>query len=73
MAYLHKANWKRIRDTLRIAGAPTNAQELHMEKEEIVKALCTASSIRPERYTILNRLNLSLEDCRKIAETTEVI
>ncbi|HEY4674693.1 MAG TPA: NAD(P)-dependent glycerol-1-phosphate dehydrogenase [Candidatus Bathyarchaeia archaeon] len=73
MAYLHKANWKRIRDTLRIAGAPTNAEELHMEKEEIVKALCTASSIRPERYTILNTLNLSLEDCRKIAETTEVI
>jgi glycerol-1-phosphate dehydrogenase [NAD(P)+] len=70
---LHKANWKHIRDTLRTAGAPTNAEELRIEKEEIVKALCTAPSIRPERYTILSRLNLSLENCRKIAKKTEVI
>ncbi len=73
MAYLHKANWKRIRDTLRKLGAPTNAEELNIEKENVVRALFMASSIRPERYTILNKLNLNLEACRKIVKTTEVI
>ncbi|MEM3609075.1 MAG: NAD(P)-dependent glycerol-1-phosphate dehydrogenase, partial [Candidatus Bathyarchaeia archaeon] len=73
MAYLHKMNWKRIRDALKRLGAPTNADELKMDKEDIVKALFLAQSIRPERYTILNKLNLSVEACRKIAEATEVI
>jgi len=73
MSYLHKANWKRVRDTLRKLGAPTNAMELGVEKDDVVKALFMAPSIRPERYTILNKLGLNLEACRKIAETTEVV
>ena len=73
MTYLHKANWKRIKDTLRKLGAPTTAKELNVEKEEIVEALFKASSIRPERYTILNKLSLNRGACRKIAETTEVV
>ncbi|MEM1563701.1 MAG: NAD(P)-dependent glycerol-1-phosphate dehydrogenase [Candidatus Bathyarchaeia archaeon] len=73
MAYLHGANWKRIRETLKVVGAPTNAYELGLTKDEVIKALFMASSIRPERYTILNKLNLSLEECEKIAEITGVI
>jgi len=72
MAYLHRANWKRIKDTLKELGAPTKACELGIEKEDVVKALCMASTIRPERYTILNKLNLNTETCEKIAKTTEV-
>ncbi|HLE75209.1 MAG TPA: NAD(P)-dependent glycerol-1-phosphate dehydrogenase [Candidatus Bathyarchaeia archaeon] len=72
-AYLHKADWMRIRDTLKRIGAPTTACELGVEDEDVVKALEMAAKIRPERYTILHKLNLSLENCRKIAETTEVI
>jgi glycerol-1-phosphate dehydrogenase [NAD(P)+] len=73
MAYLHRENWRRIRETLRKLGAPTNADELGVEEEDVVKAIFTASLIRPERYTILNKLNLSIEACRRIAETTEVL
>jgi glycerol-1-phosphate dehydrogenase [NAD(P)+] len=73
MAYLHRTNWKRIRETLKKLGAPTNADELGVEEEDVIKALLMASSIRPERYTILNKLNLTLEAFRKIAETTGVI
>jgi glycerol-1-phosphate dehydrogenase [NAD(P)+] len=73
MAYLHRANWKRIRDTLKKLGAPTNACELSIEKEDAVKALEIATTIRPERYTILNKLNLNAETCEKIAKATEVI
>jgi len=73
MAYLHRANWKRIRDTLKMLGAPTNANELGVEKKDVMKALEIAATIRPERYTILNKLDLNHEICEKIARTTEVV
>ncbi|MDH5460182.1 MAG: NAD(P)-dependent glycerol-1-phosphate dehydrogenase [Candidatus Bathyarchaeota archaeon] len=73
MAYLHRANWKRIREALKMLGAPTNAHELGIEKEDVAKALEMASTIRPERYTILNKLNLSHEACERLAKVTEVI
>lgn len=73
MAYLHRANWKRIREALKMLGAPTNAHELGVEKEVVVKALEMASTIRPERYTILNKLNLSHEAYERLAKVTQVI
>ena len=60
-AYLHKANWKRIRDTLKQIGAPTTASELGVKDEDVVKALEMAATIRPERYTILHKLNLNYD------------
>lgn len=73
MAYLHGADWRRIKETLKTVGAPTNAKELGLTEDEVVKALFTAPSIRPERYTILSKLKLSMEECRKVAKETEVI
>jgi len=73
MAYLHRANWRRIRETLKRLGAPVNARELGVEEEDVVKALGMAATIRPERYTILNKLNLSREACERLAKTTGVI
>ena len=73
MAYLHKANWKRIRNTLRRLGAPTTASELGIKDEEVVRALETAAKIRPERYTILHKLNLNREAYAKVARATQII
>lgn len=73
MAYLHGADWKKIRDTLETIGAPTNAEGLGLTEEEVVKALFMAPSVRPERYTILSKLKLSMEECRMVAKQTEVI
>ena len=73
MAYLHGADWERIQETLKTVGAPTNAEELGLTEDEVVEALYMAPSVRPERYTILNKLKLSLEECRRIARETEVI
>lgn len=72
-AYLHRANWKRIRDTLKHIGAPTTASELGVKDEDVVKALEMAAEIRPERYTILQKLNLDREACKKVAKITGVI
>ena len=73
MTYLHGGNWKRIRESLKRLGAPTNARELGVEKEDVLKALKMATSIRPERYTILNKLNLRRQSYEDLAKVTEVI
>ncbi len=72
-SYLWGSNWKRIRDTLRHLGAPTTASELCVSDDELVKALELAGSIRPERYTILQRLKLDYDGCKKAAKATQVI
>jgi len=73
MARLHNINWKKIRDTLKLVGAPTTAQELGLEKEHIVEALVRAQEIRPDRYTILDERTLTPETAKTLAKTTGVI
>jgi glycerol-1-phosphate dehydrogenase [NAD(P)+] len=72
-AYLHKSNWQTIRKTLKQMGAPTTASEIGATDKEVVKALELAAKIRPERYTILHKLNLNAEACEKTAKATGVI
>jgi glycerol-1-phosphate dehydrogenase [NAD(P)+] len=73
MARLHNINWKQVRDTLKLVGAPTTAQELGLEKEHIVEALVRAQEIRPDRYTILDERTLTPETAKALAKTTGVI
>ena len=40
--------------TLEQVGAPTTAQELGMDRDQLVEALMNAHTIRPSRYTILD-------------------
>jgi len=72
-AYLYRANWQKIRNTLKLIGAPTTASELGVNDVDVVKALEVAAKIRPERYTILHKLNLDFEACKKTAKATGVI
>jgi glycerol-1-phosphate dehydrogenase [NAD(P)+] len=73
MAYLHKTKWERIRDTLRKLGAPTCARDLGTDDSVVVKALMMASSMRPDRYTILNEVRMDRESCEELAKKTGVI
>jgi len=73
MAYLHGADWKRIRDALRRLGAPTSARELGVDSDDVLKALDIAASVRPERFTILNKLSLNREAYEHLATVTQVI
>jgi glycerol-1-phosphate dehydrogenase [NAD(P)+] len=72
MMYLHGGNWQEIRTSLKTIGAPTNASELGIEEEYIIKALLHAHKIRPERYTILGT-GLTREAAEKVAKITKVI
>jgi len=73
MAYLHGLNWKKIRETLKRVGAPTNAYELEIDPGFIIEALTIAHTIRPERYTILGKDGLTKEAAEKAAKITGVI
>jgi glycerol-1-phosphate dehydrogenase [NAD(P)+] len=72
-AYLYRANWEGIKKTLKQLGAPTTAAELGVKDSDLIKALELAPKIRPERYTILHRLNLNTESCEKTAKATGTI
>lgn len=72
MAYLHGINWKRIRQLLRIVGAPTTNEELGVPQKAIVNALMIAHRVR-ERYTILGEGGLSESAAFKLAKVTGVI
>ena len=73
MAKLHGLDWERIRDSLATIGAPTTAEELGIDGGTLVEALVKAGSIRPERYTILNKVNLTRTFARKLAENCGLI
>jgi glycerol-1-phosphate dehydrogenase [NAD(P)+] len=73
MAKLHGLDWTAIRDSLKVIGAPTTAYELGIDPTTVIKALVIAKSIRPERYTILNKITLNESKAKKLAESTEVI
>jgi glycerol-1-phosphate dehydrogenase [NAD(P)+] len=72
MSYLHGANWKRIRDAIKQLRAPTNADELCVQKDDIVTALELAAAMRPERFTILNKLSLDRKAYEHLAKVTGV-
>ncbi len=73
MMYLHGGDWLRIREALRMIGAPTSAKELGIEDKFVVEALVKAHEIRPERYTILGDKDLPYAAAVNVARTTKVI
>ena len=73
MARLQKQNWRRIRSKLEKVGAPSTADELGVEPEDVIEALVKAKKIRPERYTILDNVKLSYKSAKSLAKKTGVI
>ncbi len=72
--YLHSGDggqWRSIRDALAAIGAPTTADGLGIDAEDIVKALSSAHEIR-DRYTILGD-GMSDAAAREVATRTGVI
>lgn len=73
MAYLHDLDWKAIRLIMQKLGLPIKARDLGLSEEEVIRALKTAHSIRPERFTILGKEGLTHEAAIRAVETTGVI
>jgi glycerol-1-phosphate dehydrogenase [NAD(P)+] len=72
-SFLHGSNWQQIKSTLKQMGAPITAAELGVNDMDVVKALQMSTQIRPERYTILHKLNLNIDACETVARATGII
>jgi glycerol-1-phosphate dehydrogenase [NAD(P)+] len=72
-SFLHGSNWQQIKATLQHIGAPTTATQLGVKDKDVIKALQMAATIRPERYTILHKLNLNYDACETVARATGII
>ena len=70
---LQGQEWKKIANTLRSVGAPTTAKQIGLKPEILAKALVMAPSLRPERYTILNKVKMTEEKAIALAKSTEVL
>lgn len=73
MAKLHGIEWKKVRLALKRVGAPVQASQIGIEESMVVESLVKASSIRPDRYTILSRRRLTRSGARALAKSTGVI
>ncbi len=73
MSYLQGENWTRVKNALKTAGCPTTARELGVSKGKMVKAMMLAKKIRPERYTIIEHINLNRKIAVKALRDTGVI
>jgi glycerol-1-phosphate dehydrogenase [NAD(P)+] len=68
MAKLHNLNWQEIKKSLEIIGAPTTAKEIKADKDELIEAFFLAGKLRPERYTILNKVKLNRNQIKNLIE-----
>jgi glycerol-1-phosphate dehydrogenase [NAD(P)+] len=73
MAKLHGADWRRVRRALRDVGAPVEASQIGIPRSKVIQALTNASTIRPDRYTILSKRKLDRQSATRLAESTGVI
>jgi glycerol-1-phosphate dehydrogenase [NAD(P)+] len=73
MAKLHGIGWRRVRSALQNVGAPVEASQIDVEDSMVIESLMKASSIRPDRYTILSRKRLTRKSATTLARSTGVI
>lgn len=72
MSYLHNDDWKKVKYFIKKAGLPTNAKEIGIEENILIKALALAKNAR-DRYTILNEIEINEEKARRILKEVEII
>lgn len=73
MSRLHGINWMEIRDSLKRLGGPVTAKEISVDEDQLIEAINLARRIRPERFTILNRVELTKGQCQSILSETGIL
>jgi glycerol-1-phosphate dehydrogenase [NAD(P)+] len=71
--YLHGRNWRKVKKILSEIGAPTRISQINVSREQIVKALTIAHSIRTERYTILGEKGFSEEAAERLIDLLDLV
>ena len=73
MSKIHGLDHAVITKTLQNIKAPTTAKEIDVTEDQIIQSLLIAQSLRPERYTILNKIKMDKGSAREIAKSVSVI
>lgn len=73
MAKLHRLDWEGVRSALVDVRAPVTASEIGVDREKVIESLIRASSIRPERYTVLSRGKMTRKSAADLAGSTGVV
>ena len=73
MAKLHGLDWEKISDTLTVFGAPTRGKQINLTDDQVIQSLVLASSLRPDRFTILNKEKLDKNKAASLARAAKVI
>ncbi len=71
--FLHGGDWRSLKQTYETIGMSVRAKDYNIPREVMIKALSTAHSMRPERYTILGETDLSLSASERSLEITGII
>lgn len=72
-SYLRGEDWNMYADFFKAAGLPVTAAELGIEPDMVVEALVKAPETRPERYTVLEHIDIDHKEARDAATATGVI
>ncbi|MGD1054767.1 MAG: NAD(P)-dependent glycerol-1-phosphate dehydrogenase [Nitrososphaerales archaeon] len=73
MAKLHGLDWRGVRSALVNVHAPVTASGIGVSDGMVIESLVRASSVRPERYTILSRRMMTRRTAAELAKSTGVI
>lgn len=65
------SDWKSLAGFFKSVGVPTSYTAFNLTEDQMVKVIQYAPQTRPDRYTILEKLNLSEEQIRKTLRTVE--
>ncbi|MCL4343158.1 MAG: NAD(P)-dependent glycerol-1-phosphate dehydrogenase [Candidatus Thermoplasmatota archaeon] len=71
--FLHGGDWKKLASVFKQINISIRAADYGLTSEDVIHALSTAHSIRPERYTILGESDLSHSAAERALEITEII
>jgi len=72
VAKLQGLDWRAIRTALKNVKAPVTAADVSVSDDQVAEALVNASSIRPDRYTILSKVKLTERTALELSKETGV-
>ncbi|MEK7539712.1 MAG: iron-containing alcohol dehydrogenase family protein [Patescibacteria group bacterium] len=65
------SDWKPLATFFKSVGVPTKYAAFKLTEDQMVKAIQYAPQTRPDRYTILEKLNLPAEKIRQVVRSVE--
>lgn len=71
--YLRGDDWERFVSLFRIWQLPTTSSDLNINEEDVINSLVYAPNTRPDRYTILEHIDINKERAKEAAKKTGII